>query len=245
MSGRRNGEGSIYPVKGATGATSGAPRPDGGATASTSRARPTTRPRAWLRLRDAARRGPVASDVPSLEEIPWLLAGRNCPAEPGTQDNEKYELFSRLHIIPHLGAKHLDKLQVRDIRQWLNKLSRIFSAAHREKMSPGRKKSAAAARQVNAVRESFLRKRARTREMSCGPHSPVPSRTRSSPGTPQQSSGYPAAASPNASAVPGPLTKRVNSSNPRGTTTMCCTRPTSWSWSSACARGSCWGSPGS
>jgi integrase len=38
---------------------------------------------------------------------------------------EKYELFSRLHIIPHLGAKRVDKVQVKDIRQWLNKLSRI------------------------------------------------------------------------------------------------------------------------
>ena len=38
---------------------------------------------------------------------------------------EKYELFARLHIIPHLGTKRLDKLQVKDIRQWLNKLSRI------------------------------------------------------------------------------------------------------------------------
>jgi integrase len=38
---------------------------------------------------------------------------------------EKYELFSRLHIIPHLGAKRLDKLQVKEIRQWLNNLGRI------------------------------------------------------------------------------------------------------------------------
>jgi integrase len=39
--------------------------------------------------------------------------------------HQKYELFSRLHIIPYLGAKRLDKLQVQDIRQWLNKLSSI------------------------------------------------------------------------------------------------------------------------
>ncbi len=36
---------------------------------------------------------------------------------------EKYEMFSRLHIIPYLGRKHLDKIQVKDIRQWLNKLA--------------------------------------------------------------------------------------------------------------------------
>jgi integrase len=38
---------------------------------------------------------------------------------------EKYEAFTRLHIVPHLGAKRLDKLQVKDIRQWLNKLAGI------------------------------------------------------------------------------------------------------------------------
>lgn len=36
---------------------------------------------------------------------------------------EKYETFSRLHIIPYLGAKRPDKIQVKDIRQWLNKLA--------------------------------------------------------------------------------------------------------------------------
>jgi integrase len=29
-----------------------------------------------------------------------------------------------LHIVPHLGGKRLDKLQFKDIRQWLNKLAR-------------------------------------------------------------------------------------------------------------------------
>jgi hypothetical protein len=36
---------------------------------------------------------------------------------------ERYEMFSRLHIIPYLGSKHLDKIQVKDIRQWMNKLA--------------------------------------------------------------------------------------------------------------------------
>ena len=38
---------------------------------------------------------------------------------------EKYEAFTRLHIVPYLGGKRLDKLQVKDIRQWLNKLAGI------------------------------------------------------------------------------------------------------------------------
>lgn len=33
---------------------------------------------------------------------------------------EFYEMFSRLYITPGLGAKRLDRLQVRDVRVWLN-----------------------------------------------------------------------------------------------------------------------------
>jgi integrase len=35
---------------------------------------------------------------------------------------EKYEMFSRLYVIPGLGTKRLDRLQARDIRAWLNQL---------------------------------------------------------------------------------------------------------------------------
>jgi integrase len=126
VSRRHNGEGSIYPVKGGYRAYVWCTSPAGkryrkyvkGKTYEDTQ-------RAWMKLRDEASRGPVASDVPSLEKFLsyWLeeivrpnLAPKTC---------EKYELFTRLHITPHLGAKRLDKLQVTDIRQWLNKLARI------------------------------------------------------------------------------------------------------------------------
>jgi hypothetical protein len=38
---------------------------------------------------------------------------------------ERYEAFTRLHIAPYLGPKRLDKLQVKDLRQWLNKLAQV------------------------------------------------------------------------------------------------------------------------
>lgn len=126
MSRRHNGEGSIYPVKDGYRGYVWCTSPAG------ERYRKYVKgksyddaQRAWLKLRDEAGRAPVASDVPSLEKFLryWLdeiarpnLAPKTC---------EKYELFSRLHIIPHLGAKRLDKLQVQDIRQWLNKLGRV------------------------------------------------------------------------------------------------------------------------
>jgi integrase len=126
MTRRHNGEGSIYPVRDGYRGYVWCTNPAGeryrkyvkGKTYEDTRA-------AWLKLRHVASRGPVASDVPSVANFIsyWLeeiarpnLAPKTC---------EKYELFSRLHIIPHLGTKRLDKLQVRDIRQWLNKLSHV------------------------------------------------------------------------------------------------------------------------
>ncbi len=126
MSRRHNGEGSIYPVKGGYRGYVWCTNPAGGRYRKYVKGKTYEDTQAaWLKLRDTASRGPVASDVPSLEKflLYWLDEVVQPNLAPKTY--EKYELFSRLHIIPHLGAKHLDKLQVRDIRQWLNKLSRI------------------------------------------------------------------------------------------------------------------------
>jgi integrase len=123
---RGNSEGSLYPVPGGWRGYVWVTRPDG--TRTRKYVKGTTYEQtqaAWLKLREQASHGPVESNVPTLQKflLYWLediarpnLAPKTC---------EKYELFSRLHIIPHLGAKRLDRLQVRDIRQWLNKLGHI------------------------------------------------------------------------------------------------------------------------
>jgi hypothetical protein len=49
-----------------------------------------------------------------------------------------------LHIIPHLGGKRLDKIQVKDIRQWLNKLTVIRQCCAQEKMPHDRNTKGAA-----------------------------------------------------------------------------------------------------
>jgi integrase len=126
VSRRHNGEGSIYPVKGGYRGYVWCTNPAGeryrkyvkGKTYEATQ-------QAWLKLRDEANRGPVASDVTTLEKFLsyWLKEIAQPNLAPKTF--EKYELFTRLHIIPHLGCKRLDKLQVKDVRQWLNKLSRI------------------------------------------------------------------------------------------------------------------------
>ena len=136
MSRRRSGEGSIYPVNGYRGyvwCTSPAGKRYRkyvkGKTYEDARA-------AWLKLRDAASRGPV-SQMRQPWKVYYLLAGRNRKPNLAPKTCEKYELFSRLHIIPHLGARRLDKLQVRDIRQWLNKLAHLPVLRARERRRKG------------------------------------------------------------------------------------------------------------
>jgi integrase len=126
MSRRHNGEGSIYPVKDGYRGYAWCTSPAGeryrkyvkGKTYDETQA-------AWFKLRAEADAGPVASDVYKLAEFLgyWLEEIVEPNLAPKTY--EKYEMFSRLHIVPYLGARRLDKLQVREIRQWLNKLARI------------------------------------------------------------------------------------------------------------------------
>ena len=125
MSRRHNGEGSIYPVKDGYRGYVWCTNPAGeryrkyvkGKTYAETQA-------AWLKLRDQASRGPVASDVPSLEKflLYWLEEIVRPNLAPKTYETR--EMFCRLYIIPELGKKRLDRLQVKDIRQWLNKLAR-------------------------------------------------------------------------------------------------------------------------
>jgi len=69
--------------------------------------------------------GPVSSDVPKVGEylLYWLKEIVQPNLAPKTY--QTYELFVRLHIDPYLGHKRLDRLQVKDIRQWLNKLASL------------------------------------------------------------------------------------------------------------------------
>jgi integrase len=126
MSRRRNGEGSIYPVKKGYRGYVWCTAPSGqryrkyvkGKTFEDTQ-------RAWLKLREQANRGPVASDVPRLADYLRYWLAEIVQPNDAPKTYEYYEMFARVHIIPYLGAKRLDKLQVKDIRQWLNKLGRV------------------------------------------------------------------------------------------------------------------------
>jgi integrase len=134
MSKRGNGEGSLYPAEGAWRGYVWCSRPDGTLYRKYVRGQSYEEAQQnWLSLRDRAMRGPVSSDLPKLAEFLayWLKE----IVEPGLapKTHEKYETFSRLHINPYLGSKRLDKIQVRDIRQWLNKLATICQCCAQKK----------------------------------------------------------------------------------------------------------------
>ncbi len=125
MTGKRgNGEGSIYPRKaGGFAAYVWVTKPDG--TRDRKYVYGKTRTEVhekWLKLHAAAKAGPVATTVPTLATYLdyWLGQVINPNLKPKTA--ETYEMHVRLYISPGLGAKRLDKLTVRDVREWTNKL---------------------------------------------------------------------------------------------------------------------------
>ncbi|MFI6543496.1 tyrosine recombinase XerC [Streptomyces prunicolor] len=127
MSGKRaNGEGSIYPYKNSFAAYVWVDTPDG------KRKRKyvygKTREEVhdkWIKLHTEAKKGPVATRHRTLAAFLayWLDSIVKPNLAPLTYIS--YEGSVRLYIGPHLGTKRLDKLTVRDVREWLNKLAGI------------------------------------------------------------------------------------------------------------------------
>ena len=76
----------------------------------------------WIDLLKQAKSGPVTTKVPKVAEYLtyWLqeiVAPNLAPLTYAT-----YETLTRLYILPGLGNKRLDKLTVRDVQTWLNKI---------------------------------------------------------------------------------------------------------------------------
>lgn len=120
--GRANGEGSIFPYRNGYAAYVWVTAPDGerkrqwvyGKTREEVHAK-------WLKLHEEARRGPVASKIPTLAEyLAYWLREVVRPPNFAPLTCATYETLTRLYILPGLGKKRLDKLTVRDVRAWLN-----------------------------------------------------------------------------------------------------------------------------
>jgi integrase len=121
---RANGEGSIFPYRNGYAAYVWVTQPDG--TRQRKWAYGKTREEVhdkWLKLHAAAKRGPVKTSTPALKDYlaEWLREVVR-PPEYAPLTCATYETLTRLYIVPGLGAKRLDKLTVRDVRIWLNKL---------------------------------------------------------------------------------------------------------------------------
>ncbi|WUH92349.1 site-specific integrase [Streptomyces sp. NBC_00433] len=127
MSGKRgNGEGSIYPYKNGYAAYAWVDTPDGRRMRKYvyGKTREEVHEK-WIKLHTEARKGPVATRHRTLDAFLsyWLESIVRPNLAPLTYVS--YEGSVRLYIAPHLGTKRLDKLTVRDVREWLTKLATI------------------------------------------------------------------------------------------------------------------------
>jgi integrase len=123
MSKRRNGECSIFPYRRGYAAYAWVTTPEG------ERKRKWVYGKThdevhqkWIKLQTRAREGPVPTTTPTLASYLayWLREVVEPNLAPKTA--ERYALFTRLYLVPGLGTKRVDRLQVRDIRTWLNRL---------------------------------------------------------------------------------------------------------------------------
>jgi integrase len=123
MSKRRNREASIFPYRKGYAAYAWVTTPDGegkrkwvyGKTHDEVHEK-------WIKLQTRAKQGPMPTTTPTLASYLayWLREVVEPNLAPKT--TERYALLTRLYLIPGLGDKRLDRLQIRDIRTWLNRL---------------------------------------------------------------------------------------------------------------------------
>ncbi|SCF32018.1 Site-specific recombinase XerD [Micromonospora matsumotoense] len=122
---RANGEGSIFPYRNGFAAYVWVTKPDGKRTRKYvyGPTREVVHDK-WIKLHQQAKDGPVATRIPTLgdylsywhrEVVRPNLAPLTCAT---------YETILRLYVIPGLGGKRLDRLQVRDVQTWINEVAR-------------------------------------------------------------------------------------------------------------------------
>jgi integrase len=122
---RSSGEGSIFPYRNGYAAYAWVTKPNGqrqrkyiyGKTREQVHSK-------WLTLQQRARQGPVATSVPALGSFLTYWLDEVVKPNLAPLTHATYETFVRLYITPGLGTKRLDRLQVRDIQTWINKLAR-------------------------------------------------------------------------------------------------------------------------
>lgn len=131
---RHNGEGSIFPYRNGFAAYVWVNKPDGTRDRKYvyGKDRETVHEK-WLKLQVRAKEGPVATKAMTVGKFAkyWLEEVVRPNLSPGTYST--YESAMRLHIIPGLGSRRLDRLSVVDAQTWLNTVSRICQCCGQHK----------------------------------------------------------------------------------------------------------------
>jgi len=122
---RANGEGSIFPYRNGFAAYVWVTKPDGKRTRKYVYG--PTREEVhdkWLTLHQKAKQGPVATKTPTVGSYLeyWLNEIVKPNLAPLTYATR--ESMVRLYLVPGVGAKRLDRLQVRDVQTWINAVGR-------------------------------------------------------------------------------------------------------------------------
>ncbi|MFJ4785879.1 tyrosine recombinase XerC [Streptomyces sp. NPDC088794] len=127
MSGKRaNGEGSIYPYKNGFAAYVWVTTPDGDRKRKYvyGKTREDTHEK-WIKLHGEATKGPVQTRHRTVQAFLGYWLESIVKPNLAPLSYVSYEGSVRLYIAPQLGTKRLDKLTVRDVREWLTKLAGI------------------------------------------------------------------------------------------------------------------------
>jgi hypothetical protein len=79
--------------------------------------------RKWVELNAKAAKVPIPTTTPTVAD--YLAYWLSDVIKPNREDNthSHYELMSRLHIVPGIGKRRIDKLTVRETQAWLNKVA--------------------------------------------------------------------------------------------------------------------------
>ncbi|URN01242.1 site-specific integrase [Actinomadura madurae] len=120
---RANGEGSIFPYRNSYAAYVWVTTPAG------------ERKKRWVygktrdvvhdkyvKLLNEAKQRPIATTVPTVEHYLKYWLSEVIEPNREVQTYAQYETLARLYVIPALGRKRLDRLTVRDVQAWVNKL---------------------------------------------------------------------------------------------------------------------------